>query len=246
MRSIIHKGLTLALVLVLGVFRVSGARTDPAPACQEAKIQAASKRAQCLAQAKKDELRGGVSNTRRDCETKFNQDIAGAGTACRYVDNGDGTVSDLDTLLIWEKKTTDGSAHDVRNVYSWSATPGGMAPDGSAFSQFLGALNNCTSDGGSDVPAFAGHCDWRLPRVEELRTIVDLGADGCNRFVQPCINPIFGPTRVIAYWTSTSTATFVEGAGNDSAWSVNFLRGNTDSMTAKFITFAVRGVRGGR
>jgi hypothetical protein len=36
-----------------------------------------------------------------------------AGTACRSLDDGDGMVSDLNTLLLWEQRTEDGSVHDV-------------------------------------------------------------------------------------------------------------------------------------
>jgi hypothetical protein len=38
----------------------------------------------------------------------------GAAEAQRYVDNGDGTVTDNTTHLMWEKKTTDGSVHDLK------------------------------------------------------------------------------------------------------------------------------------
>jgi uncharacterized protein DUF1566 len=50
---------------------------------------------------------------------------------------------------------------------------------------------------------FARHCDWRLPTVEELETIVD-DTQGC------CIDPIFGPTiatpefQFNSYWSSTT------------------------------------------
>jgi hypothetical protein len=38
----------------------------------------------------------------------------------RFVDNGDGTVTDTRTGLMWEQKTDDGSIHDKDNVYTWS------------------------------------------------------------------------------------------------------------------------------
>jgi hypothetical protein len=46
----------------------------------------------------------------------------GAGGALRYADNGDGTISDLNTGLMWEKKSDDGSIHDKDDVHSWSGT----------------------------------------------------------------------------------------------------------------------------
>ena len=56
-------------------------------------------------------------------------------TGVRFVDNGDGTVTDVDTGLMWEQKTTAvGSGvnladpHDVDNTYTWST--GTNKPDG--------------------------------------------------------------------------------------------------------------------
>src|SRR6266446_8828956 len=54
--------------------------------------------------------------------------------APRFVDNGDGTVTDNQTGLMWEKKenldgTTDVSnQHDADNPYQWTASL--SAPDG--------------------------------------------------------------------------------------------------------------------
>ena len=121
----------------------------------------------------------------------------------RYVDHGDGTLTDLDTGLMWEKKTgtftgpvqcaTEAactSAHDVNNTYTWTADT--VGPNGTAFGNFLGRLN-----GAYDATCFAGHCDWRVPTQAELQTI--LLSSSCFRFL--CINTsIFGPTAGALYW----------------------------------------------
>jgi hypothetical protein len=84
---------------------------------------------------------------------------AKAGTSCRYIDNGDGTVSDLNTGLMWEKQTgtvagtSTGRVDDVNNTYTWSGNivpnTGDNLADGTAFTSFLATLNNGTStDGG--------------------------------------------------------------------------------------------------
>jgi hypothetical protein len=242
-RRITHKTVKLAVVLAAGLCAVSGRvhADEAAPACQENKIEAASRRTQCLAQVQRDELRGGPSNTRRDCETQFDHAIAAAGTACRYIDNGDGTVSDLDTLFMWERKTTDGSVHDVGNFYSWSANSAVGARDGTAFVQFLGALNDCT-DFFAAPCGFAGHWDWRLPTLTELRTIIDLGAPGCGRGAA-CIDPIFSPADASDYWTSST-----HSLGAPAAWIVDFSNESHGTAFAfmKDRRFLVMSVRGGR
>ncbi len=141
-------------------------------------------------------------------------------TSGPYVDNCDGTVTDTITGLMWEKKTDDGGIHDKDNVYSWSVT--GTAFDGTAKTAFLDVLNDVAGGGAN---CFAGHCDWRLPKVStdtdagmpELETIL-LAACPLTR---PCIDPIFGPTRADGYWSSTTLASNLFNARF-----INFLIGN--------------------
>ena len=89
-----------------------------------------------------------------------------AGIRRSYVDNGYGFVKDQRTGLYWEKKDDSGGIHDKDDTYTWS-TPSSLVADGTAFSEFLAALNT--------VPCFAGFCDWRLPTKFELETIEDVG-----------------------------------------------------------------------
>ena len=136
-----------------------------------------------------------------------------AGTALgqaehRFIDNGDGTISDRKTGLMWEKKTGEaggpsnpGDVHDVNNRYTWSAS--GKNGDGTAFTVFLRTLNGC------GTTCFAGNCDWRLPSIHELKEIVDHSAPGCGKRTAACINPIFAPTGPMQqrfYWSGTSDA----------------------------------------
>ena len=45
---------------------------------------------------------------------------AGAAHAQRFIDNGDGTLTDRQSGLMWEKKTsTGGGVHDVSGRYTW-------------------------------------------------------------------------------------------------------------------------------
>jgi hypothetical protein len=156
-----------------------------------------------------------------------------------YKDNGNGTLTDQNTGLIWEKKnTTAGSVHNVINAYMW---------DGTLFTDFLFKLNNrcaldettactrnadCAAVGGQC--GFAGHRDWRIPNVRELQSIVDYGA------FNPAIDPDFGPTAAGNYWSSPSFA-----ANPSNAWDVFFSDGFVFAF-GKDDTFRARAVRGGR
>ena len=157
----------------------------------------------------------------------------------RFVDNGDGTICDHQTGLMWEKKNAaDGTRdlnnpHDVDNIYTWKNTADGddTNPDGTAFTEFLARLNGEIA-GSRPSEQLAGYSDWRLPTSAELQTILD-----CN--FSPCINPVFGPTAASVYWSSTSRAN-----SPNSAWGVFFDDGFVVSG-GKSSDGHVRAVRGG-
>jgi hypothetical protein len=97
------------------------------------------------------------------------------GTAFSYTDNGDGTVTDNVTSLMWAK---DGNAAGCRSgapVY-WS----------SAIEWAEGLV-------------FAGYSDWRLPNRGELLSLNQITSSS------PYINKTFFPnTSSTAYWSSTT------------------------------------------
>jgi hypothetical protein len=144
-----------------------------------------------------------------------------------YVDNGDGTVTDNQTGLMWEKKTgvvdtpNSGDIHDVNNAYLWAVAIAPFAdPNGTLYSDFLQRLNGLTSQISSQgLACFADHCDWRIPTVSELHSI--LSATSPCSVGLPCIDQaIFGPTQMLTYWTSDSLA-----AAPRFAWSIDFANG---------------------
>jgi hypothetical protein len=158
--------------------------------------------------------------------------LGGAG----FADNGDGTVTDTATGLMWEKKDDLGGIHDVDNLYSWSAT--GSVPDGTAFTAFLGTLNgNLSYDGSTVSGCFANHCDWRLPSIAELETIL-LEPFPCR--TSPCADPALGPTQPGSYWSGTTN-----GSGPNGGWYVYFVDG-TRVLGPKLNALFVRAVRGGQ
>lgn len=100
-----------------------------------------------------------------------------------YTDNGDGTITDNITGLMWVK---DGNSVGCNNgaTLNWE-----------------GALNFC------DTSTFAEYTDWRLPNVRELQSIVDYTKSG------PSINTTyFLNTKITYYWSSTTPVGFTTNA----------------------------------
>jgi hypothetical protein len=102
---------------------------------------------------------------------------AGCPTEGRFVDNGDGTVTDTCTGLMWQKDTAD-------------INKDGMIGDQDRVIR-QDALKYC------DSLDFASHTDWRLPNMRELFSLVDIGRR------DPTIDPVFGVV-LGAYWSSST------------------------------------------
>jgi hypothetical protein len=170
--------------------------------------------------------------------------ISGGELTCQpqYVDNGDGTVTDNRTGLMWEKKSAAGTGdvHDVNNQYTWSKAAPYVNPDGTLYTAFLATLNLDASATGMGT-CFANHCDWRIPKFVELQSILSAPYP-CG--VSPCIDQtIFGPTNGSGfggYWSSSSLA-----VDSGAAWSVSYFNGSTNNGSKSNFNYA-RAVRGGR
>ena len=80
-------------------------------------------------------------------------------------------VRDNITGLIWEIKTNDGSIHDRDNTYTWydsnPETNGGNAGETNNNINTEAFIQQLNQDN------FGGFSDWRMPDMDELRSIVD-------------------------------------------------------------------------
>jgi|SRR5215470_7306772 len=144
------------------------------------------------------------------------------GASRSYTDNGDGTITDRTTGLMWEKKSNDGMIHDWTNTYTWSGASYGTTYilDGTATTTFLATLNG----GGG----FAGHTDWRIPNVNELQSIINYGQ--WNPAVDPAFaNCVGGCTVTMCSCTETTTGYWSSTTWTNStqnAWGVGFGSGD--------------------
>jgi len=169
------------------------------------------------------------------CRTKLQQKLTSidakalkAVITCRYGANGNGTITDYDTALMWEAKDgevgglclflPDTISHCVNSTFSLSE----------AFAYVGGRAS-----GGVRTPFLAEYTDWRLPTVVELDSIYDPTVPGCAAGVAPCIDPIF-PTLLGYYWTASSND------GVNGGVVVNFYGGFGQGP----LVFSARAVRG--
>lgn len=149
------------------------------------------------------------------------------GLSRSYTDNGDGTVTDNKTGLMWEKISDDGGIHDKDTTYSWT----------DAIGVKIATLNSAS---------FAGYTDWRLPSSFELQSLVSYGtinpsvASAFNAACVPsCSVSTCSCTALWAYWSST-----LDAYRSDFAWWVDFSTGAMNSYLWS-TEYNVRGVRGG-
>ncbi len=167
----------------------------------------------------------------------FGQDAEYQGLQQAYLNNGDGTVTDLVTGLMWQQNAAD-------EKMSWDEA---MA--------------------GADTCSTGGYADWRLPDIKELYSLIQFsGTDpssGSTVNLVPFIDTDYfqfeyGDTlsgeRLIdaQYWSSTEYTGETMG-GNETSFGVNFADGRIKGYPSQelgppeqtfFMTSFVRYVRG--
>jgi|GEM_PF-6704137 len=184
-------------VYLIGSF---AAETDPEKAKEQASI---------LEKLTAYELLGSKSDTDSSKSAKSSD---------QYTDNGDGTVTDTKTKLMWKQCSEGQNGKDCSGdaaKYKWD----------DAMSKF-----------GKGV-SFAGHSDWRMPTKEELRGLVycsngtpqeeawDEMCAGKDKKAGnheiPTINQKVFPNTGVFYWSSTEQ-------DSSYAWDVDFGSGDDD------------------
>jgi hypothetical protein len=143
-------------------------------------------------------------------------------------DNGDGTITDHVTGLMWEKLGDDGGIHDVDRAGDWATLTAAK----------IAELN---------ASAFAGHTDWRTPNRRELESLVkiDSGSPTTDAVFHTGCTPGCSPTMCsctarAAYWSSSAYA----GAASH-RWVVSFEDGSLTHVDKGVDLYRHRAVRGG-
>ncbi len=171
-------------------------------------------------------------------EAFYGQDRQTNGFKASYTDNGDGTVTDNNTGLIWQKSPDingDGNIDVDDTMYIADVT---------SYAESL---------------SLAGHDDWRLPTIKELYSLIKFtGTDSSNSsssdtsVLTPFIDTdyfefAYGDTdageRVIDAQYASSTS-YVSTVDNDLQFGLNFADGRIKGYPPHIKKFYVHCVRG--
>ena len=154
----------------------------------------------------------------------------------RFANNGDGTVTDNLTGLMWFEDATCIKTHYLTFDNDGTSGEDGMVAWQHAL-DFVAGIN-----AGSYSLCGAGHGDWRLPQVRELFTLIDFNT-AWNSYLYPVfVNVYEGKQDGVYWWTSTSNV-----VDPTYAWVVNIDGGSTlVYIRPKHNSYHVWPVRGGR
>lgn len=121
--------------------------------------------------------------------------------ASRFTDNGNGTVTDNGTGLMWAKCA--------------SGLSGASCGQGAGNSSWWGDALSFAAGA-----SLAGYTDWRLPNLAELLSLVEV------RCVNPAINAaVFPNTPDTWFWSGSPTVTDASFT-----WGVNFASGSNGTI----------------
>lgn len=95
-------------------------------------------------------------NAPAEGEEFYGQDAQYEGAAPSYTDNGDGTITDNNTGLMWQKTPDTNGDGSIR------------ADDKYSFDEAVANASSCTT---------AGYSDWRLPTIKELYSLMQFSGE---------------------------------------------------------------------
>jgi hypothetical protein len=157
--------------------------------------------------------------------------------ASRFTENGDGTVTDNLTGLVWSK-------HANAPSRALPNTPLNNCPNAETDMLWLEALDFITC---LNANRHAGFSDWRLPNVNELESMVNLGAADSAAYLNANgfgFGPGLSQVQPIQYWAATSDASNPATQSAAAAWDVDLVKGNSYSTLKNELTRGVWPVRG--
>lgn len=195
------------------------------------------------------------------------------GQPLSFHDNGDGTITDWNTHLTWEKKDKSSNnpsgadVHNVENGYPWNGTCSNSPSTACGTDDDCSAGGTCLAvdDQGTGLTIFGfvaklneerfeGHNNWRVPNIRELDSLVDYGAGTSDA---PQVEPAFNGSDCVSTCTDLTSqkcsCTAISqrywsstsfGPNPALAWDVFFLNAG-DEATLKGFFYHVRAVRGG-
>lgn len=171
---------------------------------------------------------GAAAHAQQVCNDRINQ----TAPVSRFTDNGNGTVTDVRTGLMWQRCM-------VGYTFSDNGTPGTLTDDSCAPSATITFLWQQALQGAVDSNAqggFAGFTDWRLPNIKELISIVE------HQCASPAVNETIFPD------TPPTAEVFSSSAGNDGVAKTTVLlvhmsEGQDDSTVNAVIQTALGSVR---
>jgi hypothetical protein len=135
---------------------------------------------------------------------RINDAWACDGPPPRYVDNGNGTISDNQTGLMWEKKTDcsiAGDIHCVGNRYLWtnSDDPSAVIANGPLFRSFWLVLT-------TRFPHMTAVARFRL-----LTAVLPASAIGAYRILRSCCRSLIRPEAAVLLLTGHHVLTQFSG-----------------------------------